>query len=973
MLTSRQPIWIGWGPQLTYLYNDAYKSIIGGKHPWALGQPTKLVWQEIWNDIGPMLATAMGGVEGTYVEEQLLIMERNGYPEETYYTFSYSPIPDDDGAPGGIICANTDDTQRVIGERQLALLRDLAAGNVDSRTWKEVGERSAAALGTNRRDLPFSMLFVRDHPESNDLILAGCSGVERGHPAAPERINAGDAHTWPVEEVLRTHEIRVVADLPGLFSAPLPTGDWDQPPTHAAVLPVLDSESSRAGVLIVGLNPFRIFDGSYQGFLGLIAGQIGSAIANVQAYEEERRRADALAELDRAKTVFFSNVSHEFRTPLTLMLGPLEDLLAEPNDNLPAEERSLVDVAHRNGLRLLKLVNALLDFSRLEAGRVKVTYEPTDLATFTAELASSFRSATDRAGLQLIIDPEPLPEPAFVDRDMWEKIVLNLVSNAFKFTFQGEIRVTIRRSREDARVAEMVVSDTGTGIPADALPRLFERFHRVEGAKGRSYEGSGIGLALVQELVRLHGGQVRVKSRIDEGSTFTVSIPLGRDHLPQERISSATTPATAESRAAAFVEEALRWIPDSDDFSTVNQVSSRESEDRSRLSGSLSIAVDAPRIVLADDNADMRAYVKRLLLSEGYCVDAVADGSAALSAAKKATPNLVLSDVMMPGLDGFGLIRELREDPILKNVPVVLLSARAGEDAKVEGFDAGADDYLIKPFSARELLARVKATLKIAEVRRAAEAALRDEARTLETLNRTGAALASELDLERLVQMVTDAGVELTGAHFGAFFYNVVKQSGESYMLYTLSGVDRAHFEQFPMPRNTAVFAPTFKGEGIVRSEDILADPRYGKSEPHRGMPEGHLPVRSYLALPVISRDGHVIGGLFFGHPQPGRFNERHERLMTGIAAEAAIAMDNAQLFRSAQREIEERRQAEAALLETEVALREAGERVELALEAGAIVGTWVWDIQADRFTGDDRFARTFSLSLPNCVERECH
>jgi signal transduction histidine kinase/CheY-like chemotaxis protein len=478
------------------------------------------------------------------------------------------------------------------------------------------------------------------------------------------------------------------------------------------VLPVLDSESSRAGVLIVGLNPFRIFDGSYQGFLGLIAGQIGSAIANVQAYEEERRRADALAELDRAKTVFFSNVSHEFRTPLTLMLGPLEDLLAEPNDNLPAEKRSLVDVAHRNGLRLLKLVNALLDFSRLEAGRVKVTYEPTDLATFTAELASSFRSATDRAGLQLIIDPEPLPEPAFVDRDMWEKIVLNLVSNAFKFTFQGEIRVTIRRSREDARVAEMVVSDTGTGIPADALPRLFERFHRVEGAKGRSYEGSGIGLALVQELVRLHGGQVRVKSRIDEGSTFTVSIPLGRDHLPQERISSATTPATAESRAAAFVEEALRWIPDSDDFSTVNQVSSRESEDRSRLSGSLSIAVDAPRIVLADDNADMRAYVKRLLLSEGYCVDAVADGSAALSAAKKATPNLVLSDVMMPGLDGFGLIRELREDPILKNVPVVLLSARAGEDAKVEGFDAGADDYLIKPFSARELLARVKATLR---------------------------------------------------------------------------------------------------------------------------------------------------------------------------------------------------------------------------------------------------------------------
>jgi PAS domain S-box-containing protein len=198
--------------------------------------------------------------------------------------------------------------------------------------------------------------------------------------------------------------------------------------------------------------------------------------------------------------------------------------------------------------------------------------------------------------------------------------------------------------------------------------------------------------------------------------------------------------------------------------------------------------------------------------------------------------------------------------------------------------------------------------------RRRAEDALREESRTLETLNRTGAALAAELDLERLVQMVTDAGVELTGAAFGAFFYNVLNEAGERLLLYTLSGAPREHFEQFGMPRATAVFHPTFVGEGTIRADDIQLDPRYGRSEPHFGMPKGHLPVRSYLAVPVISRSGEVIGGLFFGHPEPKRFTERHERLITGIAAQAAVGIDNARLLQSAQREVAERMRAEAEL-----------------------------------------------------------
>ena len=196
------------------------------------------------------------------------------------------------------------------------------------------------------------------------------------------------------------------------------------------------------------------------------------------------------------------------------------------------------------------------------------------------------------------------------------------------------------------------------------------------------------------------------------------------------------------------------------------------------------------------------------------------------------------------------------------------------------------------------------------------ESALREESQTLEALNRTGTTLAAELDLERLVQTVTDAGVEVTGAQFGAFFYNVLNDQGGSYMLYTVSGVDRSEFDKFPMPRATAVFGPTFNGEGVIRSPDITKDQRYGKNAPHHGMPPGHLPVRSYLAVPVISRSNEVIGGLFFGHPEPGRFTERHDMLMSGIAGQAAIGIDNARLYQAAQTELGERMRAEASLRE---------------------------------------------------------
>ena len=710
MLTSRQPIWIGWGPELTYLYNDPYKSIIGGKHPWALGKPASVVWREIWQEIGPMLSQAMGGDEGTYVEAQLLIMERNGYPEETYYTFSYSPIPADDGTVGGIFCANTDDTQRVIGERQLALLRELAATTTEARTWEQACERSARALSTDPRDLPFALIYMLE-PDGRTATLASTSGVERDHPAVMATLSLDEDEPWPLADVAKGHQPRVVSNLEMAFQATFPSGAWQQAPDRAVVLPIMPSgKTGRAGFLIAGLNPFRLFDDNYSGFMNLIAGQIGAAITNAEAYEAERRRAEALAEINRAKTAFFSNVSHEFRTPLTLMLGPLEDALRHPEE-LPGERLEEVTVAHRNALRLLRLVNTLLDFSRAEAGRVQVYFEKTDLPALTRDLASNFASICERAGLALNIACDPLPHPVYVDRDMWEKIVLNLLSNAFKFTFAGGIDVQLRDVGD--RV-ELSVRDTGVGMPSSELPHVFERFHRVEGQHGRTHEGSGIGLALVRELVNLLGGEVRVDSAVGRGTTFRVIVPYGDAHAPAATGSTAREAPTA-TRAAAFVEEALRWLPQTTEANLAAIETSRDAATGTSATAALFAARE--RVLVADDNADMRNYVRQLLIPR-YEVETVGNGVEALEAIRRTRPDLLVSDVMMPARDGFGLLREIRADPELGSLPVILLSARAGDEAKVEGLNAGADDYLTKPFSAQELLARVNTNITMARLRR---------------------------------------------------------------------------------------------------------------------------------------------------------------------------------------------------------------------------------------------------------------
>ncbi|HEY2369807.1 MAG TPA: ATP-binding protein, partial [Polyangiaceae bacterium] len=418
------------------------------------------------------------------------------------------------------------------------------------------------------------------------------------------------------------------------------------------------------------------------------------------AIRELRDANVKLGELDAAKTAFFGNISHELRTPLTLMLGPLEDALA--GDGLLGGEA--LRAAHRSAVRLARLVNSLLDFARLEAGRVQASFAPIALDELTAGLAASFHSLVVAAKMNLVVECPPLAEPVWVDATQWEKIVLNLVSNAFKFTLEGEISVRLRDAGE--RV-ELTVSDTGVGIPASEIGRVFERFHRVEGTRGRSIEGTGIGLALVRELVALHGGAVRVTSELGRGTTFTVTIPKGRAHLPQDRIVAGAS--RSDAATPAFVLEASQWI------------------ERPKTSGA-SASRERERILVVDDNTDMRSYIARLLRDE-WNVEEAHDGEEALAMIERSPPDLVVSDVMMPRVDGLAMVRTLRASPRTRNLPVILLSARAGEDASVEGIETGADDYLVKPFGGRDLIARVRGQLTAASARtsalRASEARFR--------------------------------------------------------------------------------------------------------------------------------------------------------------------------------------------------------------------------------------------------------
>jgi signal transduction histidine kinase/CheY-like chemotaxis protein len=875
MLSSRYAMFVWWGRELTNLYNDAYRLILGRKHPQSLGGSARKVWAEIWDLIGPRSEAVLERGESTFDDALLLVLDRFGYPEETYFTFSYSPIRDDDGDIGGLFCAVTEETQRVIGERRLRLLREVAAGSGDSHTPEQVCASAAQCISRNPRDLPFALIYLCERDGTSPRLVAH-AGVDAGSPAARLLVESDNERSaFPFAQAAAANTLVIVDDLRARFPH-LPTGAWDRPPERAVIMPLAERQTGVAGFLVAGLNPYLTFGDDYRGFVGLLAGQITAGVGSARAYQEERRRAEALAETDRAKTAFFSNVSHEFRTPLTLMLGPLEEALAVPAEALPRKRDDLA-VAHRSGLRLLRLVNTLLDFSRIEAGRLQASYEPVDLARFTAELASEFRAATEKAALRLTVDCSPLSEPVWVDRDMWEKIVLNLVSNAFKFTLDGAIAVRVGRENGHAVLR---IADTGIGIPAHELPRIFDRFHRIEGARGRTHEGTGIGLALVQDLTRLHGGTVSVESTPRVGTTFTVAVPLGTDHLPPDRLRAERPMVSTAIGAHPYVEEAMRWLRSDDAPAELESVLPGEQPAPAETE------VKRATVLLVDDNADMRDYVQRLLAPQ-YQVRTAADGAEALASMRADPPDLLLSDVMMPRLDGFGLVREIRADPALAHLPVILLSARAGEESSIEGLEAGADDYLIKPFSARELLARVTANVKTAELRRGFERRIAEDMRAMTLLQEVGnRCLRTRADFQECLDFMLDAAIELSGADRGNI--RLLDPQSGALAITAQRGFDQSFLTFFAEIRlgEASVCGAAMEKAARIVVEDVASSAIFA-DQPSRDVLLS-AGVRAVYSTPLVSSGEKTMGMISVHFARPHRPGERELRFMDLLTRQAA-------------------------------------------------------------------------------------
>ena len=819
-LHSRFPMILFWGDELIQLYNAAFVPILGKKHPAAMGMRAADCWHEIWDQIGPMLRSGLERGDATFSEDFRLLIERGGAGfEECYFTFSYSPVPGEGGHIDGVFCVVTETTRIVQGRRRMQTLHDLEH-------------------------------VVRDASDGRDAVAAAVRLLAA----------SADATAARAEIIDPTLDETIVAA----------AGDDD---ARLVIDEPLADEAGTVGRLRLAPNPVCPLDDDYRSFFRLAANQLGAGLARVFAREHERRRARELEELDRAKTTFFSSVSHEFRTPLTLMLGPLDDLVRTLPD---FEQRRNAELARRNAIRLRKLVNTLLDFAHVESGRHEMQVAAIELDELIGDIASEFRSAFAAVGLTLDVHANR-PGPVRVDRAMFEKIVMNLLANALKFTAAGGVRVETTESHGQYVLR---VSDTGVGIAPEDLTRVFERFRRSAATTARSHEGSGIGLALVRELTRMHGGEITVESTVGAGSTFTVRLPLERPNVP----SAPTTETGASTRAAReeFLEEAAALA---------------------RGAGEQQTADDDPaRIVFADDNADLRAYVTRLLGAR-YRVEAVRDGVELLAAVERARPALVIADVMMPRMDGIGALRALRADPRTADLPFLLLSARAGDEAVAAGLSDGADDYIVKPFVASELLARVAALVR---VRRhdSTPAAAGDGAHRRESALLAAVAdrFIAAVDTGAVAQAVTDV---LAGTFADWCVVFVPKEDGRL----EAASVGHAEPAKAELGRMIERQYPRRLGDGspparaIASGMPVLVTRIEPVAATELAVAPGHaeliaaLGIRSVAAVPVMS-GGRAVAAIVAACCDAQRIlGEADLHVLQRFADRTALALENARLY----------------------------------------------------------------------------
>ncbi|EUA14721.1 response regulator [Mycobacterium kansasii 732] len=841
-LTSRFPIVLWLGPtELFLMYNDAYAHILGDKHPAALGAAGRQVWPEIWTAIGPMLAGVVTTGKATWSDDLMLPLVTAGMPQERYFTFTYSPIIGGRGAVTAVFCAVIETTQRVLSERRLHLLNAVASATMETRTIDDAVSAAVTACAGQPEDLPFIAVYVRDGPDT-DRDGAPLRGAT---PSMQPVLPADLALLTGWDPAVRSRETALVIGHLDELMPGIDTVFTQDCPRQALVLPL--GENSAPGALVVGTNPRRPLDPLYHSFCQLLADQLSAAFAAARSYEQQRRRADALAELDRAKTAFLTNVSHEFRTPLTLLLGPLDDAQSDAGSGTLLAER--LGTARRNARRLQRMVDSLLDFSRIEAGRANAKLACTDVGALTSDIASSFSELCARAGLDLVLDCHPVL--ADVDPDMWETIVLNLLSNAVKYTLTGSITVEVRSEGAHCRAA---VRDTGVGIAGHDLGRLFERFYRAANVSGRSAEGTGIGLSLVRGLVELQRGTVQIDSEPGRGTTVTI-------RLPSSVGDTAVDPPYTRTKGGnnPYVEEASQWVGSSAPRTQITRDQGGE------------------LVLIVDDNADMRAYLDRVLSPHWQTV-LVADGEAALNATRRLHPDVIVTDVMMPSLDGFEFVAAIRDDPVLAATPVIMLSARAGAEAVSEGLAGGADDYLPKPFRSQELVERVKSRLAAVDRERRRRGLAVDLAEldaALQATDSVAGILAAMLD-SRFGSDAAAVGIGVVDGDYARFEYagGLPAEVRDRYHVVSL---------------NSPLVGPDVirRGTPMVVSDTLALPPRY-----QHAVQDTAASVRACVAHPLRGRTGRVVGVLILLWPTPRQFDAAELDMFTRIAEFTQSALD---------------------------------------------------------------------------------
>ncbi|WWC87709.1 uncharacterized protein L201_002601 [Kwoniella dendrophila CBS 6074] len=753
---SSDCVWLG--PDLRQVYNKGYSQLLD--HPRSMGRPAKEVWASVWDTIEPYVKLCMSGT-AVFKDNDPIFFKRygNNVLMEHYHSWRYVPIAGKDGSILGIFNQSVETTEKVLQDRRLASSRDLAERMLIVRSMDEYFGAVVEVLEENSKDAPFFMCYKIQQTENNSAhvqvqaTLEATVGVPENHPSAEKKLSftlppirtranfgpnadrlssptlsaisalssgsgrvchvTSDGHQWPILKALNTRQCVIVDDCSELIEG-YSICQWDELPFAAIVIPICSDGSIEVpdGVIIMGLNVRRPFDAEYDGWVNGIRSQLVSTLANVKAAEAEQRMEEDNARMEKAKAAWFRGAAHDLRSPLTLIAGPLSDLM---DDNPTPKQRTALVTAQRNIDRLMRLVNALMDFSRLEAGRMEGRFLPTDLGSFVTDLAALFRPAVERLGIQYTIDVEPCDHLVYVDPTLFETIISNIIGNALKYTEKGSITVQVRYTDH----AEISVIDTGVGIPEDEVPLVTEWYHRATTAIHAGTQGSGLGLALAKELLRLHCGDLIVSSKTastpnqPHGSTFTARIPLSFKPLPP---TSSMTTSKFGSYGAAVANEVLRWNKEDGESSSSDGVTTDSILGSNSKFSDGFLFEKTDTVLLVEDNTDMRNYIKQILTPFCTVIEA-SNGQQALEMAISNPPNLILSDMLMPKMNGLELLQEIRNHPNTKIIPMVLLSAIAGDESRVEALMMGAEDYLAKPFKPKELVARVHLHLQVGKKR----------------------------------------------------------------------------------------------------------------------------------------------------------------------------------------------------------------------------------------------------------------